>query len=224
VVAKILLSEGAPAAPAVRREPKLPFGVDPPLQAPAAEPADDRPDWTAEVERFVDRLADTAEGESLPLMVAGEAGALPAALVAARRLTRRGATALVDLGPSPAWLPDLFDRDRERDPTASGFAAHRDLSTSLDVFPAETELEAQDIADRLEALYGRYDFVVVHAPDWRSPAAIGAADDMAALLLVAPSAEVAAMERRARAAYRDAGLAIRAVATGALPDTQERAA
>jgi len=217
VVAKILLSDGAPAASAVRREPKLPFGVDPPLQS-----FDDRTDWTAEVERFVDRLADTAEGECLPLMVAGEAGALPAALVAARRLTRRGATALVDLGPSPAWLPDLFDRERDSD--ASGFAAHRDLSTSLDIFPAEAELEAQDIAARLEALNGRYAFVVVHAPDWRSPAAVRAADDMAALLLVAPSAEIAAVERRARAAYRDAGLAIRAVAMGALPETQERAA
>jgi uncharacterized protein involved in exopolysaccharide biosynthesis len=217
VVAKILLSDGAPAASALRREPKLPFGVDPPLQS-----FDDRTDWTAEVERFVDRLADTAEGECLPLMVAGEAGALPAALVAARRLTRRGATALVDLGPSPAWLPDLFDRERDSD--ASGFAAHRDLSTSLDIFPAEAELEAQDIAARLEALYGKYAFVVVHAPDWRSPAAVRAADDMAALLLVAPSAEIAAVERRARAAYRDAGLAIRAVAMGALPETQERAA
>ena len=78
----------------------------------------------------------------------GAAGALPAALVAARRLTRRGATALVDLGPSPSWLSDLFDRERDggavarrpqrprRRCRALARAAHRDLSTSLDIIPS----------------------------------------------------------------------------------------
>lgn len=226
VVAKILLSDGAApapaAAPAARREPRLPFGIDPPLQPPTDESRDDRQAWTAEVERFADRLADTAEGDSLPLMVAGEGGALPAALVAARRLTRRGATALVDLGPSPDWLPDLFDR--ERDAGDGDIAAHRDLSTPLDIFPSQEEMEPQQAAARLEALSKDYAFVVVHAPDWRQPVAIRAADDMAALLIVAPSVEIAAVERRARAAFRDAGLAIKAVGSGARPAAKERAA
>ena len=47
---------------------------------------------------------------------------------------------------------------------------------------------------------------------------------MAALLIVAPSAEIAAIEARARAAYHDAGLAIRAVGMGAAPAAQEQAA
>ena len=132
VIAKVLLTDGPvpAAAPAARREPKLPFGLNPlpPAAAPEDIP-DDRQVWTAEVERFVDRLADTAYGDSLPLMVAGESGALPAALVAARRLTRRGATALVDLGPSPDWLPDLFDPSA-RSPRARRIAISRPRSTS----------------------------------------------------------------------------------------------
>jgi uncharacterized protein involved in exopolysaccharide biosynthesis len=223
VVAKVLLTDGSvpAAAPAARREPKMPFGIDPPPPAAPEEIRDDRQAWTAQVERFADRLADTAEGDSLPLMVAGEGGALPAALTAARRLTRRGATALIDLGPSPDWLPDLFDRERD----VEAGAAHRDLSTPLDIFPSpQGEMEPQDIAARLEALARDYAFVVVHAADWRSPAAARAIEDMAALLIVAPASEIDAVERRARAAYRDVGLAIKAVGTGAPAEAQERAA
>ncbi len=209
------------AAPAARREPKLPFGLDPVPPAAPVESRDDRQAWTAEVERFVDRLADTAYGDSLPLMVAGESGALPAALAAARRLTRRGATALLDLGPSPDWLPDLFDRERD---IAEG-AAHRDLSTSLDIFPStQGEIDPERIGARLEALARDYAFVVVHAADWRTPAAVRAIEDMAALLIVAPSTQIAAVEARARATYRDVGLAIKAVGMGETPAAQEQAA
>ena len=122
VIAAILLSDGAAPArlaaapPQEPSEPRLPFGIDPPMAAPSApstpaapreESQRERHAWTSTLETFVDRLADTGGGESLPLLVAssGAAGALPAALVAARRLTRRGTTALVDLGPSPSWLP-----------------------------------------------------------------------------------------------------------------------
>ena len=199
VVAKILLADGAAAsalarrpaaAAAARREPKLPFGIDPPgpgrraeaarraRKARAAQPGPDGGD-------FVDRLADTSGGESLPLIVAGDGrdGALPAALVAARRLTRRGPTALVDLGPSPSWLPDLFDRERDGGAVRTGLsdlvadvgalarAVHRDLSTPLDIFPPATGAVApDDLPAALELLALHYDFVVVHAADWASPA------------------------------------------------------
>ena len=79
-------------------------------------------------------------------MVAAETGALPAALVAARRLTQSGHSALVDLGPSPSWLSDLFD------PEFGPNEARRDLSTPLDIFPSlDAEVSEADIGDLLES-------------------------------------------------------------------------
>jgi succinoglycan biosynthesis transport protein ExoP len=243
VVAKILLSDGSAAVKATpaavptaqsERDPSLPFGIDPlPVQAR------ERQGWTAAVESFVDRLADTGEGESLPLIVASEGavGALPAALVAARRLARRGSTVLVDLGPSPTWLADMFDRERDsgplraglsdlaRDPGALAGAAHRDLSTSLDIIPSgEGALAPQDLPAILASLAQAYAFVVVHAADWRDGLATTAVQEMAAMLLVAPSPEVGAVEARARAAFKDEGLAIKAIGAGARLTPQPQAA
>ncbi len=244
VVAKILLGDGsavvkATPAAASQRDSSLPFGIDPLPEAPLAENRREPQDWSAAVESFVDRLADTGEGESLPLMVAAEggAGALPAALIAARRLVRRGSTALVDLGPSPTWLADMFDRERDngpvraglselaRDPGALAGAAHRDLSTSLDIIPSgDGALGPEDLPAILATLAQAYAFVVVHAADWREPLATRAAEDMAAMLLIAPSAEVAAVEARARAAFKDEGLAIKAIGAGLRPTPQSQAA
>ena len=246
VIAKILLSDGSETAKAIpapaarpERDPSLPFGINPRPASAREESARERQDWTAAVESFVDRFADTGEGESLPLIVAGEggAGALPAALVAARRLVRRGPTALVDLGPSPSWLADMFDRERDNGPVRAGLsdlardpgalvgAAHRDLSTSLDIIPSgQGELTPEDLPAILAALAQAYVFVVVHAADWRDPLATTAAEDMAAMLLVAPSLEVGAVEARARAAFKDEGLAIKAIGSGPRPAPQPRAA
>jgi uncharacterized protein involved in exopolysaccharide biosynthesis len=247
VVAKILLSDGtapvarAAPAPAARpeRDPALPFGIDPLPVQPREESARELQNWSRAVENFVDRLADTGDGESLPLIVAGEggAGALPAALVAARRLAKRGPAALVDLGPSPSWLADMFDRERDNGPVRTGLsdvardaaalagAAHRDLSTSLDIVPSgQGALTPEDLPAILAALAQAYAFVVVHAADWRDPLATTAAEDMAAMLLVAPSPEVGAIEARARAAFKDEGLAIKAIGAGARPAPQPQAA
>ena len=246
VIAKILLSDGSETAKAIpapaahpERDPSLPFGINPLPASAREESGRERQDWTAAVESFVDRFADTGEGESLPLIVAGEggAGALPAALVAARRLVRRGPTALVDLGPSPSWLADMFDRERDNGPVRAGLsdlardpgalvgAAHRDLSTSLDIIPSgQGELTPEDLPAILAALAQAYVFVVVHAADWRDPLATTAAEDMAAMLLVAPSLEVGAVEARARAAFKDEGLAIKAIGSGPRPAPQPRAA
>lgn len=231
VVAKILLTDGAPAAPSravpvvreARREPSLPFGIDPPAAPP---PADDSA-WAAQVERFLDRLADTSGGESLPLLVVGEgpAGVLPVALAAARRLSPRGPTALVDLGASPSWLPDLFDRsgppraaaplaELAADPSLIKQAAERDLSTTLDIFPSRTPAVGE-LRALWEALARDYAFVVVHAPDWRDAACIEAVEDMAALLVVAPSPELAPLEARIRAAFHAEGVAIKGIDTAA---------
>ena len=253
VVAKILLSDGAvaPVAAAGRanlgsRDPRTPFGIDPlpeeedgrpPVEAPREESARERQIWTAAVESFVDRLADTGEGETLPLMVAGEGGALPAALVAARRLSRRGTTVLVDLGPSPEWLSDLFDRegaegqpeiglsDAIANPSALASATHRDLSSSLVIVPSgRGGLASEDLAPALEGLASKYAFVVVHAADWRDPQATRAAQEMAAMIVAAPAADIGWIETRVRAAYRDEGLAIKAIGVGPRPQANERAA
>ena len=258
VVAKILLSDGAAApvavarpAPSARaniasRDPQTPFGIDPlpegedappTAEAPREETSRERQIWTAAVESFVDRLADTGEGETLPLMVAGEGGALPAALVAARRLSKRGATALVDLGPSPEWLADLFDRDAGdgqpdfglsdivADPSALAQATHRDLSSSLVIVPSgRGELSPEDLAPVLETLASNYAFVVVHAADWRDPLATRAAQEMAAMIVAAPVADIGWIETRVRAAYRDEGLAIKPIGVGPRPRPSERAA
>ncbi len=251
VVARILLGDSLPvvavrsAAPApmprVDRDPQMPFGIDPlPASAPAnrEEGAGERQVWTSAVEAFVDRLAETGDGEGLALLVAGNgpAGALPAALVAARQLTRRGTTALVDLGPSPSWLADTFDRFHEQGRPNAGLSdlvggaavadvAHRDISTPLAIIPSGTsELAPDELPAALEALGRAYAFVVVHAPDWRAAACAQAVQDMAAMLIVAPTSEIAAVEARARAAYKDDGIAIKAVGVGAPSEGQERAA
>jgi succinoglycan biosynthesis transport protein ExoP len=232
VVAKILLTDGgAPAAPAraasSRREPSLPFGIDPPVAPEPAAFADETV-WAAQVDRFLDRLADTSDGESLPLLVVGEGstGVLPVALAAARYLSRRGPTALVDLGASPSWLPDLFDRegpprallplaDLAADPRLILEAAERDLSTSLHIFPSQAPAVG-DLRELWEALAHNYAFVVAHAPDWRDEACVNAVEDMAALLVVAPSPDLSALEARVRAAFRAEGVAIKGI------DTAER--
>jgi succinoglycan biosynthesis transport protein ExoP len=243
VVARILLTDGAPQAatpaaakrePRLKRESGLPFGIDPlSASAPEAErqarPEQDcteARDCTKAVECFVDRLAAAGDGDSLPFLVAGEgaAGALPAALVAARRLSRAGPTALLDLGPSPSWLADAFDREADRGPARAGLSdfaedlaavAHRDLSTSLDIIPSgASAITPEALAPALEALMDAYDFVVVHAPDWRDPLARSAAGDMAAMLLVTPEEEISAAEARARAAFRGEGMAIKAIGAG----------
>jgi succinoglycan biosynthesis transport protein ExoP len=239
VIARILFAEGAAGAaaqapPAPAREARLPFGIDPAAPAPAPPPPAlreerARPFGTAAVEGFVDRLADTSDGESLALVVAGEGAteALPAALVAARRLTRLGATALVDLGPSPEWLSDMLDRERGSaraglsrlvaDPGALTEAVHRDLSTELDIIlSGDGAVAADDLPPVLEALGRVYAFVVVHVADWRDAAYL--AEDIAAMLLIAPAAEIRVVEARACAAFRDEGLAIKAIGVEAEPE------
>ena len=85
-------------------------------------------------------------------------------------------------------------------------------------------VEPDDLPAALETLALHYDFVVVHAPDWHSPAVARLAAEMAALTLVAPPTEIAAVEARARAAFKDDGLAIKAIAAGAPADPEVRAA
>ena len=237
VVAKILLTDGAaPAAPLravvpARREPSLPFGIDPPM---ASAPPVEESEWAAQVEQFVDRLAETSDGDSLPLIVVGDGatGVLPVALAAARRLSRRGPTALVDLGASPSWLPDLFDRsgapraavplaDLAADPSLIGQTAERDLSTDLDIFPGQAPASG-DLRGLWDALSRDYAFIVAHAPDWRDEACAGALQDMVALLVVAPSPELGALEAQVRTAFRAEGVAIKGIDTAAR--AQERAA
>jgi polysaccharide biosynthesis transport protein len=242
-VAKILLTDAGMAPPVraqTRRvEPDLPFGIDAPAPPPPEESPRESLAWTTAVESFVDKLVEASEGESLPIMVVAEgaAGTLPVALAAARRLARRGAAVLVDLGPSPTWLPDMFDRAQDHGDAAAGLsdlvalegdfegAVHRDLSTTLDIIPSGVgEVDAGVLSSVFEALSQDYTFVIVHAPDWRAEAAKQAAADMAALIVSAPSEEIAGVEARVRAAFHDEPLAIKAIGMGAPIEAQDRAA
>ncbi len=242
-VAKILLTDAGATPPPKRQirrvEPALPFGIDPPPPRPRMESVHEPLAWVATAETFVDKLVEASEGESLPIMVTaeGDAGALPVALAAARRLTRRGATVLVDLGPSPTWLPDMFDRGEDHGDANAGLsdlvalegdfegAVHRDLSTTLDIIPSGTgEVDPGVLSAVFEALSHDYAFIIVHAPDWRAEAAKQAAADMAALIVSAPSDDISSLEIRVRAAFRDEPLAIKAIGIGAPVEARDRAA
>jgi hypothetical protein len=125
------------------------------------------------------------------------------------------------MGASPDWLPDLFDRagpprasvplaDLAADPRLIKEAAQRDLSTTLDIFPA-TAAAVGELRGLWEALARDYAFVVAHAPDWRDDACLSAVEDMAAVLVAAPSPELGALEARVRAALRSEAVAIKGV-------------
>ncbi len=241
VVARVLFSaHSAPfgasqAPPAPVREPALPFGIDPLASPPpsrAEEAAPVAQGWRAAVEGFADRLAVAARGQNLVLLVAGDgaAGALPAALAAARQLAKWEKTALVDLGPSPAWLLDACTHDPDAprlgladlvaSPERLDEAVRRDLSSDLDVIASgDVAVPADGAAAAVAALARVYAFVVAHAPDWRDARPT---EETAAMLLVAPAQDIRALQAQARAAFGHEGLAIKAI--GASAALEEKAA
>ncbi len=122
-------SDGAastPLAGASEREDEE-TAAPPSAAAESSEP-DEVHDSFSSAEALADRLADVArDGEALTTLFAGEATsrALGLALTAARRLSKRGRAALVDLGVSQDWLSDILDREAE-----SGREARRPRRTS----------------------------------------------------------------------------------------------
>ena len=174
-------------------------------------------------EALADRLTEVARGgATLTAMLAGEgtSRALGLALTAARRLSERGRAALVDLGATQDWLADVLDRGAESERGLVGLAElldgratfeealHRDLSSSLDIIPAGAgKIEVEGLDEALAALAASYDFVVVHASDWRSAEVGAALDAVAAFVMVAPAERLEGALRRLRESLAQTSIA-----------------
>ena len=216
VVAGILLTDEA-AAPAVRMRAPAP-NVEP--DAFAEIPASDVAD-------LVDSLASAAGDGPLTLLVTGEGapGALFAALTAGRSLAARGRAALVDLGAPQAWLFDVLDPEELpplglSDALAGRIgldeALRRDLSSRLDILPAGSGLvAAEGLEAALDALTQSYRFLIVHASDWRAPAARAALGAIAAVIVCAPADRLPMTLARVRRALPEPSIVTTGLAFGA---------
>jgi hypothetical protein len=198
---------GVSAAPS---EPASPAG--PSLAPPAVRPHGED-DGALSVAALADRLAQIAPKEdgALTALIAGEDSgrAVALALALGRRLAAHGRAALIDLGDLPPSHEVGFDGEEEGG--AIGLAElldgradfaealHRDRLSALDVIPAGAgAISVELLGEALAALAANYDFVVMHAYDWRSPAARAARDGVAVLALVAAPARIAAALAEAR--------------------------
>ncbi len=215
VAAQALLADAAVASGGAASEPFAGASEPDDEEAPAraAEPAE-TPDAFSSAEALADRLAEVARRDvALTTLFAGEATsrALGLALTAARRLSKRGRAALVDLGASQDWLADVLDRRAEGGRRLDGLAElldgrasfeevlHRDLSSSLDIIPAGAGgIDVEGLGQALAALATSYEFVVLHASDWRSPEVGGALDAVAVIVMVAPARRLEGALRRLR--------------------------
>jgi hypothetical protein len=172
-------------------------------------------DGAVSVATLADRLARIApkEGGALTALIAGDDSGRAAGLALAlgRRLAKRGRAALVDLGDLPQSDEVRFDGGDDDgaiglaellDGRASfAEALHRDRLSTLDVIPAGVgAVSVELLGEALAALAANYDFVIMHAYDWRSPAARAARDGAAVLGLVAAPARLGAALAEAREA------------------------
>ena len=199
-----------PAAAAAFAEPAAPPATTPP---PVRSGVDDG--GVLSVATLADRLARIAptEGGALTALIAGEESGRAAGLALAlgRRLAKRGRAALVDLGDLPQSDSAGFDVGDEEgavglaellDGRASfAEALHRDRLSDLDLIPAGVgAIPVETLGEALTALAASYDYLVMHAFDWRSPPALAARDGVAVLAIVAPPARLQAALAEARAA------------------------
>ena len=242
VAARTLLADApveaeAAAAPPVAREPLIdetPALLDtaersaPPVEID--EPPSAAEAHYASADALADRLSEIPpEGGALVVLFAGEgtSRALGLALGAARGLAKRGRAALVDLGVSQDWLGDVLDREAERGPRLEGLAElldgratfeaalHRDLSSSLDVIPAGAgEIEVDGLGEALAALASSYDFVALHASDWRSAEVAAALEAVSVFVMVAPAHRLAGALQRLRDILGETPIATLGLASG----------
>jgi polysaccharide biosynthesis transport protein len=185
-------------------------------EGPAAEVSEpvEIPDSFVSVEALADKLAEAARGDAaLTALFAGEGASrtLSVALTAARQLAKRGPAALVDLGATEDWLSGILDREAENGDSLDGLAElldgratfeevlHRDLSSSLDIIPAGVgEIDLEGLGEVLAALATSYDFVVLHASDWRAREVGAALEAIAVFVMVAPARRLEGAVRRLR--------------------------
>jgi uncharacterized protein involved in exopolysaccharide biosynthesis len=190
----------APAAPVVvsdararRAEAEALAVPDAPQDLPPPEPEAEAlaaPETEAirtdtDVDAALGRIVEETDQPPFVLLVTGEGsrGALPAALMTARRLAARSSAVLIDLGVTQPWLADVVERDAEPTEGLPGLAdliagradfdhvLHRDLSSRLDIaLPGADPIDSDDLETILAALAENYDFVVVHVSDWREEA------------------------------------------------------
>ena len=152
----------------------------PPVQAEA--PADGLLTVAALAERLATIPANPDGG--LAVLIAGDASGRAAglALAVGRRLAAHGRAALVDLGDAPDRPSESVVADNEDgaaglaellDGRASfAEALHRDHASRLDLVPAGVgAIDIEALRPALDALAANCDFLVMHAYDWRSPAA-----------------------------------------------------
>ena len=170
----------------------------------------------ASIEELAEYLASlAAPGAALLTLIAAEGSgrSLSTALAAARNLSGRGRAILVDLGETQDWFADALHRDAEVDRGPLGMAElmagqasfaevlHRDLSSSLDVIPAGPGVVSDEGLDEvLDALAACYDFVVIHASDWRRDGALAAMDHVRKVVVVGPASRLDAALLHAREA------------------------
>ncbi len=149
------------------------------------------------------RLALSGARDLIVLIAGNGTGqALAAALETARRLSSDRPTLLVDLGATQDWFADILDRRGACRTEIAGFAdliaerasfsevIWRDLSTKLDVIPSGGIVDRDALNLVFAALAPSYSRLVLHASDWRAPAAVAAAEIADFVVIVAPPARL----------------------------------
>ena len=181
------------------------------------------------VAALADRLTEIAPwtGGALTALIAGEESGRAAGLALAlgRRLAKRSRVVLVDLGDVPQL--DEIRFEAEDDDAANGLAEllngrasfaealHRDRLSGLDLIPAGVgAVVLGSLAEALTALAESYDFLILHAFDWRSPAARAARDGVAVLAIVAAPARLQAALAEAREAAAKDEIAVVGLTSG----------
>ncbi len=195
----------------------------------AAAPARVETDGVLTVAALADRLAEIAPkaGGALTALIAGEQSGRAAGLALAlgRRLAKRGRTALIDLGDVPQSDEAGFDVEEEDgavglaellDGRASfAEALHRDRLSDLDLIPAGVGAASLDtLGEALSALAASYDFLIMHAYDWRSPTAHAAREGVAVLAIAAPPPRLEAALAEAREAAAEDGIVVVGLKSG----------
>jgi succinoglycan biosynthesis transport protein ExoP len=215
-VSSVAVPQPAPPEEPPPEPPAIVAVADPPVAPAVSPPPAPRrveDDGMISVATLADRLGRIApkEGGALTALIAGEESGRAAgmALALGRRLAARGRAALVDLGDLPHPGEARFDGEEESGAYGlaelldgrAGFAEalHRDRLSDLDVIPAGIGAVAvEPLGEALAALAANYDFLVMHAYDWRSPAALAARDGVAVLAIVTAPARLAAALAEAR--------------------------
>ena len=212
VVAHALMSGGAAVPTSTARRVEEVVATPPPPPEDEAGPSG--------AFNSADALADHLAGGASPLvaLVAAEGSgrALAASLEIARKLAARGRAVLVDVGQSQSWLGDALERDGANAGPLAGLAQllageaqfgdvlHRDLSSRLDIIPVGAEDMTPDGLDEaINALASAYQFVVIHASDWRSEPALAALEHASELVLIARAGPLKQALAQAREILRD---------------------